>query len=106
VKHIAVGIIIRHISAMERNLTVNGSWLVKNALVQVPPWVREESLDRLAGDSPDWTDRGTADGNSVQPDSDFGEFLLNHQLDFWFKVCHLLYFGQESRKIVICLQSH
>jgi hypothetical protein len=37
--------------------------------------VREESLDRLAGDSPDWTDRGTADGNSVQPDSDFGEFL-------------------------------
>jgi len=46
-----------------------------NALVQVPPWVREESLDRLAGDSPDWTDRGTADGNSVQPDSDFGEFL-------------------------------
>ena len=43
--------------------------------MQVPPWVREESLDRLAGDSPDWTDRGTADGNSVQPDSDFGEFL-------------------------------
>jgi len=37
--------------------------------------VREESLDRLAGDSPDWTDRGTADGNSVQPDSDFGELL-------------------------------
>ena len=46
-----------------------------NDLVQVPPWVREESLDRLAGDSPDWTDRGTADGNSVQPDSDFGEFF-------------------------------
>ncbi|PSN41936.1 hypothetical protein C0J52_06427 [Blattella germanica] len=36
--------------------------------------VLKESLDRLAGDSPDWTDRGTADGNSVQPDSDFDEF--------------------------------
>ena len=48
--------------------------------MQVPPWVREESLDRLAGDSPDWTDRGTADGNSVQPDSDFGELAAVSKL--------------------------
>jgi hypothetical protein len=54
--------------------------------MQVPPWVREESLDRLAGDSPDWTDRGTADGNSVQPDSDFGELFLNHQPGLQFKI--------------------
>ncbi|KDR11453.1 Nostrin [Zootermopsis nevadensis] len=44
---------------------------LQQSVLKVPPWVREESLDRLAGDSPDWTDRGTADGNSVQPDSDF-----------------------------------
>lgn len=47
---------------------------LQQSVLKVPPWVREESLDRLAGDSPDWTDRGTADGNSVQPDSDFDEF--------------------------------
>jgi hypothetical protein len=77
VKHIAVGINVRHINNGKK---CDCEWIeiVKNALVQVPPWVREESLDRLAGDSPDWTDRGTADGNSVQPDSDFGELLLNH----------------------------
>lgn len=27
----------------------------------------------MNGESPDWMDRGAADGNSVQPDSDFGE---------------------------------
>lgn len=47
---------------------------LQQSVLKVPPWVREESLDRIAGDSPDWTDRGTADGNSVQPDSDFDEF--------------------------------
>jgi hypothetical protein len=62
-----------------------------NTIMQVPPWVREESLDRLAGDSPDWTDRGTADGNSVQPDSDFGELLfLNHKLGLQLKICSTL----------------
>jgi len=47
---------------------------LQQSVLKVPPWVKEESLDGLAGDSPDWTDRGTADGNSVQPDSDFDEF--------------------------------
>lgn len=27
---------------------------------------------------PDWTDRGAADGNSNQPDSDFGLFIQQH----------------------------
>ncbi|KAJ9596737.1 hypothetical protein L9F63_012243, partial [Diploptera punctata] len=49
---------------------------LQQSVLKVPPWVREESLDRLAGDSPDWTDRGTADGNSVQPDSDFALYKL------------------------------
>ncbi|CAG2053438.1 unnamed protein product [Timema podura] len=47
---------------------------LQQSVLKVPPWVRKESLDLLAGDSPDWTDRGAADGNSVQPDSDFDEF--------------------------------
>ena len=42
--------------------------------VQVPPWVQKETHIEPAEqiESPNWTDRGTADGNSVQPDSDFG----------------------------------
>ncbi|XP_067011922.2 nostrin isoform X2 [Anabrus simplex] len=47
---------------------------LQQSILKVPPWVRKESLDQLAGDSPDWTDRGAGDGNSVQPDSDFDEF--------------------------------
>ncbi|GLH02880.1 Drebrin-like protein [Gryllus bimaculatus] len=47
---------------------------LQQSVLKVPPWVRKESLDQLAGDSPDWTDRGAGDGNSVQPDSDFDEF--------------------------------
>lgn len=44
---------------------------------QVPPWVRGNSVDVSPASnsptgSPIWNDRGTADGNSVQPDSDFG----------------------------------
>lgn len=38
-------------------------------------WVRKDSVE-LSADNIDWTDRGTADGNSVQPDSDFGEYLV------------------------------
>ncbi|XP_063229853.1 nostrin isoform X1 [Bacillus rossius redtenbacheri] len=47
---------------------------LQQSVLKVPPWVCKESLELLAGDSPDWTDRGAADGNSVQPDSDFDEF--------------------------------
>ncbi|KAG8233678.1 hypothetical protein J437_LFUL014120 [Ladona fulva] len=36
--------------------------------------LQQSVLKLSAGDSPDWTDRGKADGNSVQPDSDFDEF--------------------------------
>ncbi|XP_068238088.1 LOW QUALITY PROTEIN: serine-rich adhesin for platelets [Palaemon carinicauda] len=47
------------------------------SVLKVPPWVRGNSVDvSPASDSPtgspNWNDRGTADGNSVQPDSDFG----------------------------------
>ena len=43
----------------------------------MPPWVRGNSVDvspasESPAGSPNWNDRGTADGNSVQPDSDFG----------------------------------
>ncbi|KAK7073301.1 hypothetical protein SK128_027063 [Halocaridina rubra] len=49
------------------------------SVLKVPPWVRGNSVDvSPASDSPtgspNWNDRGTADGNSVQPDSDFDEF--------------------------------
>lgn len=49
---------------------------------QVPPWVRGNSVDVSPASnsptgSPNWNDRGTADGNSVQPDSDFGKFSCN-----------------------------
>jgi hypothetical protein len=44
--------------------------------LQVPPWVREESLDQLGTEHSDWPDRGAADGNSVQPDSDFGKMYF------------------------------
>lgn len=44
--------------------------------------MREESLDQLGGDAADWPDRGAADGNSVQPDSDFGMFLYIYFLIF------------------------
>lgn len=45
---------------------------LQQSVLKVPTWVRKESID--IADSPDWTDRGAADGNSVQPDSDFDEF--------------------------------
>ncbi|XP_047499178.1 uncharacterized protein LOC125045783 isoform X2 [Penaeus chinensis] len=46
------------------------------SVLKVPPWVRGNSVDvSPASDSPtgspNWNDRGTADGTSVQPDSDF-----------------------------------
>ncbi|XP_042220680.1 nostrin-like isoform X1 [Homarus americanus] len=49
------------------------------SILKVPPWVRGNSVDvSPASDSPtgspNWNDRGTADGTSVQPDSDFDEF--------------------------------
>ncbi|XP_047499180.1 uncharacterized protein LOC125045783 isoform X4 [Penaeus chinensis] len=49
------------------------------SVLKVPPWVRGNSVDvSPASDSPtgspNWNDRGTADGTSVQPDSDFDEF--------------------------------
>ncbi|XP_039280905.1 uncharacterized protein LOC111059427 isoform X2 [Nilaparvata lugens] len=44
----------------------------QQSILKLPPWVRTESVDIV--ESPDWTDRGAADGNSVQPDSDFDEF--------------------------------
>ncbi|XP_071451671.1 nostrin [Hetaerina americana] len=51
---------------------------LQQSVLKVPPWVWQQGgtpLEQLsAGDSPDWTDRGKADGNSVQPDSDFDEF--------------------------------
>jgi hypothetical protein len=69
--------------------------------MQVPPWVREESLDRLVGDSPDWTDRGTADGNSVQPDSDFGECL-----GVFAKLCKATISFVMSVPLSVCLSVH
>ncbi|BES99946.1 Variant SH3 domain [Nesidiocoris tenuis] len=45
----------------------------RQTVLKVPPWVHNDSMD-LASDCSDWVDRGTADGNSVQPDSDFDEF--------------------------------
>lgn len=46
-------------------------------MLQVPPWVHKETIECSENaESPEWTDRGTADGNSVQPDSDFGTLLL------------------------------
>ncbi|XP_054271219.1 uncharacterized protein LOC128991946 [Macrosteles quadrilineatus] len=46
---------------------------LQQSILKVPLWVRKESVE-LTPDNLDWTDRGTADGNSVQPDSDFDEF--------------------------------
>uniref|UniRef100_A0A0K8SFS1 Nostrin n=1 Tax=Lygus hesperus TaxID=30085 RepID=A0A0K8SFS1_LYGHE len=48
----------------------------RQTILKVPPWVHNDSLD-VASDCSDWVDRGTADGNSVQPDSDFEK-----QMDF------------------------
>ena len=44
------------------------------SIFQVPGWVHKEVVDMA--DFDDWTERGNADGNSVQPDSDFGKHLL------------------------------
>ncbi|XP_045110666.1 uncharacterized protein LOC123504311 isoform X3 [Portunus trituberculatus] len=49
------------------------------SVLKVPTWVRGNSVDVSPASnsptgSPYWNDRGTADGNSVQPDSDFDEF--------------------------------
>ncbi|KAK8740521.1 hypothetical protein OTU49_002952 [Cherax quadricarinatus] len=51
------------------------------SILKVPPWVRGNSVDvSPASDSPtgspNWNDRGTADGTSVQPDSDFDHKVL------------------------------
>lgn len=44
--------------------------------LQVPPWVHKETIECSENvESPEWTDRGTADGNSIQPDSDFGTLI-------------------------------
>lgn len=53
-------------------------------LSQVPPWVHKEtSIEHTEQiESPDWTDRGTADGNSVQPDSDFGILIIKCKNEF------------------------
>lgn len=53
---------------------------------QVPLWVRKESVE-LSPDNLDWTDRGTADGNSVQPDSDFGKTIVNFNIIFFMFLC-------------------
>ncbi|CAB3361693.1 Hypothetical predicted protein [Cloeon dipterum] len=42
---------------------------LQQSILKVPPWVREENME-----CPDWPDRGSGDGNSNQPDSDFDEF--------------------------------
>ncbi|XP_047739333.1 nostrin [Hyalella azteca] len=51
------------------------------SVLKVPAWLTPDSAspDRTPpsdspADSPDWRDRGAADGTSVQPDSDFDEF--------------------------------
>ncbi|KAK9500523.1 hypothetical protein O3M35_001771 [Rhynocoris fuscipes] len=45
----------------------------QQSVLKVPHWVHNETLD-LSSEYSDWVDRGTADGTSVQPDSDFDEF--------------------------------
>ncbi|KAL1116758.1 hypothetical protein AAG570_005230, partial [Ranatra chinensis] len=44
----------------------------QHTTLKVPSWVHKELMD--VEDYVDWVERGTADGNSVQPDSDFDEF--------------------------------
>ncbi|XP_046669260.1 nostrin isoform X2 [Homalodisca vitripennis] len=46
---------------------------LQQSILKVPIWVRNDSME-LPPDNIEWSDRGTADGNSVQPDSDFDEF--------------------------------
>ncbi|XP_022899908.1 uncharacterized protein [Onthophagus taurus] len=67
---------------------------LQQSVLKVPQWLKEQwcepeaspisekstkssnshKSDGVDGEDPDWTDRGTADGNSNQPDSDFDEF--------------------------------
>lgn len=55
---------------------------LQQSILKVPPWLRDECIDNEKGlqnetgetELPDWTDRGMADGNSNQHDSDFDEF--------------------------------
>ncbi|XP_046983389.1 nostrin [Schistocerca americana] len=60
---------------------------MQHSVLKVPTWVRDESVELLAGSGSDWPgsvavsvvngcdDRGAGDGNSVRPaDSDFDEF--------------------------------
>lgn len=62
-------------------------------------WVRKDSVE-LSADNIDWTDRGTADGNSVQPDSDFGEYLVTSS--------NVAYYSKNILKcknsVSVCLQ--
>jgi hypothetical protein len=73
---------------------------LQQSILKVPQWLREEwfepekspisekSVKSTKSDNsdphnndiadPDWTDRGAADGNSNQPDSDFGLFIQQH----------------------------
>lgn len=51
------------------------------SVLKVPAWLTPDSaspdnspLSDSPAESPNWRDRGTADGTSVQPDSDFDEF--------------------------------
>ncbi|KAK4879842.1 hypothetical protein RN001_007988 [Aquatica leii] len=64
---------------------------LQQSVLKVPQWLKDEMIEpdksplsekseksQTIGDNdflePDWTDRGAADGNSNQPDSDFDEF--------------------------------
>ncbi|CAH0388627.1 unnamed protein product [Bemisia tabaci] len=45
---------------------------LQQSILKVPAWVhKDESIENETTN--EWSDRGAADGNSVQPDSDFGE---------------------------------
>lgn len=77
---------------------------LQQSVLKVPQWLREqwvdphnsplsEKSDKSQHDinitEPDWTDRGTADGNSNQPDSDFGKnihFFLTQYFTFIFYI--------------------
>ncbi|CAH1395573.1 unnamed protein product [Nezara viridula] len=52
----------------------------QQSVLKVPPWIHSET------EITDLVDRGTADGTSVQPDSDFGDIINIHdkQPDGWW----------------------
>lgn len=64
---------------------------LQQSILKVPQWLRDEWIEPERSPmsekstksnnmseiiESDWMDRGAADGNSNQPDSDFGEFLF------------------------------